>query len=91
MALPGKSGRGLGLRFRRADDFGGFNDRRESARKVLLHAPKNGIFYVLDRATGALISAKPYTHITWASGVDMKTGRPVEIGIGALSGTQVRN
>jgi quinohemoprotein ethanol dehydrogenase len=47
-------------------------------RKVLLHAPKNGIFYVLDRATGALISAAPYTHITWASGVDMKTGRPVE-------------
>ncbi|MGH9650564.1 MAG: PQQ-binding-like beta-propeller repeat protein, partial [Terriglobales bacterium] len=30
-------------------------------RKVLLHAPKNGFFYVLDRATGALISAKPYT------------------------------
>jgi PQQ-dependent dehydrogenase (methanol/ethanol family) len=48
------------------------------SRKVLLHAPKNGIFYVLDRATGALISAAPYTHITWASGVDLKTGRPVE-------------
>ena len=47
-------------------------------RKVLLHAPKNGFFYVLDRATGVLISAKPYTHITWATGVDMKTGRPVE-------------
>jgi quinohemoprotein ethanol dehydrogenase len=47
-------------------------------RKVLLHAPKNGIFYVLDRSTGALISAAPYTHITWASGVDMKTGRPME-------------
>jgi quinohemoprotein ethanol dehydrogenase len=46
-------------------------------RKVLLHAPKNGIFYVIDRATGALISAKPYTHITWASGVDLKTGKPV--------------
>lgn len=48
------------------------------ARKVLLHAPKNGIFYVIDRATGELISAKPYTHVTWASGVDMKTGRPIE-------------
>jgi quinohemoprotein ethanol dehydrogenase len=47
-------------------------------RKILMHAPKNGIFYVLDRATGALISAKPYTHITWATGVDMKTGRPIE-------------
>jgi alcohol dehydrogenase (cytochrome c)/quinohemoprotein ethanol dehydrogenase len=48
------------------------------ARKVLLHAPKDGIFYVLDRATGALISAKPFTFINWAKGVDPKTGRPVE-------------
>lgn len=47
-------------------------------RKVILHAPKNGLFYVIDRATGALISAKPYTFITWATGVDMKTGRPIE-------------
>ena len=47
-------------------------------RKVLMQAPKNGFFYVLDRATGALISAKNYTNITWATGVDMKTGRPVE-------------
>ena len=48
------------------------------ARKVLMQAPKNGFFYVLDRATGQLISAKPYSMITWASGVDMKTGRPIE-------------
>jgi len=47
-------------------------------RKVLMQAPKNGFFYVIDRATGALISAKPYTNITWASGVDPATGRPVE-------------
>jgi len=47
-------------------------------RKVLMQAPKNGFFYVLDRANGKLISAKPYTTITWASGVDMKTGRPIE-------------
>jgi quinohemoprotein ethanol dehydrogenase len=47
-------------------------------RKVLLHAPKNGFFYVLDRTTGELISAKPYTYVNWASGVDMKTGRPIE-------------
>ena len=46
--------------------------------KVLLHAPKNGFFYVLDRASGALISAKPFTHVNWATGVDMKTGRPIE-------------
>jgi quinohemoprotein ethanol dehydrogenase len=47
-------------------------------RKVLLHAPKNGFFYVIDRQNGALISAKPYTFINWATGVDMKTGRPIE-------------
>jgi alcohol dehydrogenase (cytochrome c)/quinohemoprotein ethanol dehydrogenase len=47
-------------------------------RKVILHAPKNGFFYVLDRATGALISARPYTFVTWATSIDMKTGRPVE-------------
>ncbi|MFZ0564419.1 MAG: PQQ-dependent dehydrogenase, methanol/ethanol family [Terriglobales bacterium] len=47
-------------------------------RKVLLHAPKNGFFYVIDRETGALISAKPFTFVNWASGIDMKTGRPIE-------------
>ena len=47
-------------------------------RKVLMQAPKNGFFYVLDRATGELISAKPFEPQTWASGVDMKTGRPNE-------------
>jgi len=35
-----------------------------SPRKVLLHAPKNGFFYVLDRATGELLSAKPYTAVS---------------------------
>ncbi len=47
-------------------------------RKVLMQAPKNGFFYVLDRATGELISATPYVPINWATGVDMKTGRPIE-------------
>lgn len=47
-------------------------------RKVLLHAPKNGLFYVIDRENGALISAKPFTFINWATGVDLKTGRPIE-------------
>ncbi|WP_309087327.1 PQQ-dependent dehydrogenase, methanol/ethanol family [Phenylobacterium sp.] len=47
-------------------------------RKVLMQAPKNGFFYVIDRANGRLISAKPYTNITWATGVDPKTGRPIE-------------
>ena len=47
-------------------------------RKVLMQAPKNGFFYVLDRATGELISAEPYATVTWASHVDPETGRPVE-------------
>jgi PQQ-dependent dehydrogenase (methanol/ethanol family) len=48
-------------------------------RKVLLQAPKNGFFYVLDRTNGELLSAKNYIDITWATHVDMKTGRPVEV------------
>ncbi len=50
----------------------------QAPRKVLLHAPKNGFFYVLDRATGELLSAKPYTTVSWASSIDLKTGRPIE-------------
>ena len=47
-------------------------------RKVIMQAPKNGFFYVLDRLTGELLSADPIARITWASGVDLKTGRPIE-------------
>jgi len=47
-------------------------------RKVLMQAPKNGFFYVLDRVTGELLSADKYIPLTWASHVDLKTGRPVE-------------
>jgi quinohemoprotein ethanol dehydrogenase len=47
------------------------------ARKVLLHAPKNGFFYVLDRQTGKLLSADAFVPgINWATGVDLATGRP---------------
>ena len=45
-------------------------------RQVVMHAPKDGFFYVLDRATGKLISAKNYVPNMWASHVDPKTGRP---------------
>lgn len=48
------------------------------SRQVLMQAPKNGFFYVLDRVTGELISAKPYAQVTWASHIDLDTGRPVE-------------
>ena len=47
-------------------------------RKVVLQAPKNGFFYVLDAATGAFISAQPFANINWASGIDPVTGRPIE-------------
>lgn len=47
-------------------------------RKVLMQAPKNGFFYVLDRATGKLISAEKYVPANWAEKIDLSTGRPVE-------------
>ncbi|MBX3148345.1 MAG: PQQ-dependent dehydrogenase, methanol/ethanol family [Gemmatimonadales bacterium] len=53
-----------------------------SVRKVLMTAPKNGFFYVLDRATGKLLSAEKYVRVNWASHVDTVTGRPVLTGEG---------
>ena len=53
-------------------DFG------ESQRKVIMQAPKNGFFYVIDRTNGELLSAKKYMPVNWATHVDMATGRPVE-------------
>lgn len=50
----------------------------DTPRKVIMQAPKNGFFYVLDRETGELISAETYVPITWATHVDLETGRPVE-------------
>ncbi len=47
-------------------------------RHVLMQAPKNGFFYVLDRETGELLSADPFVTVTWAKGVDLATGRPIE-------------
>lgn len=47
-------------------------------RKVVMQAPKNGFFYVLDAETGDLIYADPYAQVTWASGVDLESGRPIE-------------
>lgn len=48
-------------------------------RKVMMQAPKNGFFYVIDRSNGKLVSAKNFVPQNWTSGVDMKTGRPVEM------------
>ena len=48
-------------------------------RRVVMQAPKNGFFYVLDAASGEFISAEPYTPVNWASHIDPDTGRPVEM------------
>lgn len=46
-------------------------------RKVILHAPKNGFFFVIDRTNGQFISAQNFVDVNWASGYD-KQGRPIE-------------
>jgi quinohemoprotein ethanol dehydrogenase len=48
------------------------------SRKVLMQANKNGFFYVIDRGNGKLLSAQKFASVTWARGVDLKTGRPIE-------------
>ncbi len=51
-------------------------------RKVIIHADRNGFFYVLDRVNGELLRANPFAKkITWAEGIDMKTGRPIETAV----------
>ncbi|GFE80595.1 quinoprotein ethanol dehydrogenase [Steroidobacter agaridevorans] len=47
-------------------------------RKVLMQAPKNGFFYVLDAASGKFISAEKFAKATWAERIDATTGRPIE-------------
>jgi PQQ-dependent dehydrogenase (methanol/ethanol family) len=46
-------------------------------RKVIMQANKNAFFYVIDRLTGEFISAGPFSRVTWAKGIDQKTGRPI--------------
>jgi len=48
-------------------------------RQVLMQAPKNGFFYVIDRHTGKLISARNFVPVNWATGIDQATGRPMEV------------
>jgi PQQ-dependent dehydrogenase (methanol/ethanol family) len=64
-------------------DYDGINENvlvdvnvRGSPRKVLLHPDRNGHLYMIDRATGEVLSAAPFGHITTSKGVDLKTGRP---------------
>jgi quinohemoprotein ethanol dehydrogenase len=59
-------------------------------RKVLMQAPKNGFFYVIDRLTGKLLSAEKITdQINWATHVDLTTGRPVETKVARYDTTGV--
>jgi quinohemoprotein ethanol dehydrogenase len=59
-------------------------------RKVIMQANKNGFFYILDRATGEFLSGKPFVSgITWASGLNPKTGRPIEIPLDNAKGVIV--
>ena len=58
-------------------------------RHVLMQAPKNGFFYVLDRTNGKLISAHAFVPMNWATRVDMKTGRPVETPLARYDTTPV--
>jgi PQQ-dependent dehydrogenase (methanol/ethanol family) len=48
-------------------------------RKVLMQAPKNGFFYVIDRVTGEFIDAEAFVKVSWATGIDKQTGRPIEV------------
>jgi quinohemoprotein ethanol dehydrogenase len=48
----------------------------EEQRHVVTQASKNGYFYVIDAATGELISGQPYTEVNWSSGINKETGRP---------------
>src|SRR5215472_12328930 len=50
---------------------------RGRQRKVLMQANKNGFYYVLDRLTGEFISGQPFAQVTWAKGLDEKSGRPI--------------
>ena len=51
----------------------------EQTIKALLHVPKNGFFYVINRENGELLSAEKFGKVTWASHVDLKSGRPIEL------------
>jgi len=66
-------------------DYDGINemvlvdvDIKGQPRKVLANFDRNGFAYMLDRKTGELLAADPFVTVNWATGVDLKTGRPIE-------------
>jgi PQQ-dependent dehydrogenase (methanol/ethanol family) len=67
-------------------DYDGINELilldlpiKGQTRKVLIRPERNGYIYVLDRVTGEVLSADPYGYITVSKGIDLKTGRPIEV------------
>ena len=59
-----------------------------TTRKVIMQAPKNGFFYVIDRETGEFISANNFVPVNWATHIDQETGRPVEVEGARYSGKE---
>jgi PQQ-dependent dehydrogenase (methanol/ethanol family) len=67
-------------------DYDGINENvlldiniRGQMRKVLVNFDRNGFSYTLDRTTGELLIAEPFVHVNWATGIDLKTGKPIEV------------
>jgi lanthanide-dependent methanol dehydrogenase len=67
-------------------DYDGINENvlvdvniKGKVRKALVNFDRNGFVYTLDRETGELLGAEPFVHVTWARGIDLKTGRPIEV------------
>jgi len=48
-------------------------------RKLLVHLDRNGFGYTLDRTTGKIVVARPYSTMNWARGIDPATGRPIVV------------
>ncbi len=68
------------------------NGVTSSRGKVLVHFNKNGFAYMLDAATGKVLSAPPFVHTTWASGIDLTTGAPnVNAGMNPRENNITRN
>jgi PQQ-dependent dehydrogenase (methanol/ethanol family) len=63
-------------------DYDGVNESiliDQGGRNVLVRAERNGYIYVIDRVTGQVLSADPYAYITTTRGIDLRTGRPIEV------------
>ena len=67
-------------------DYDGINENvlidlkiKGTTRKVLVNFDRNGFAYTLDRETGELLMAEPFVYVNWATGIDLSTGRPIEV------------